>query len=76
MPYITSVEQLAKEEGVAEERKQVIEHLLQMRFGELDETLRTTVEPLLSLPAQEYTCLLMEFSRKELISQFGAGISN
>jgi hypothetical protein len=76
MPYITSVEQLAKEEGVAEERKQVIEHLLQMRFGELDETLSATVEPLLSLPAQEYTRLLMELSREQLISQFGAGTSN
>jgi len=70
MPYITSVERLAKEEGVSEERRQVIQNLLQMRFGDLDEALLATVEPLLNLPAEAYTRLLLESSREALIAQF------
>ena len=74
MPYITSFERLAKEEGVqegvTEERKQVIQNLLKMRFGALDEALTATIEPLLNLPAEEYTRLLLESSREELIARF------
>jgi hypothetical protein len=74
MPYITSFERLAKEEGVqkgvTEERKQVIQNLLKMRFGDLDEALTATIEPLLNLPAEEYTRLLLEGSREELIAWF------
>ncbi len=73
MPYITSVERLAKEEGVTEERQQVIQNLLRMRFGALDEALTEIVEPLLNLPAEEYTRLLLESSREELIARLSAG---
>jgi Putative transposase, YhgA-like len=77
MPYITSVERLAKEEGVQEGidlgRRQVIENLLKVRFGALDEALTAIVEPLLNLPAEAYTRLLLESSREELIAHFSAG---
>jgi len=73
MPYITSVERLAKEEGVTEERQQVIQNLLRMHFGALDEALTAIVRPLLNLPAEEYTRLLLESSREELIARLSAG---
>jgi len=73
MPYITSVERLAKEEGVTEGRQQVIQNLLRMHFGALDEALTAIVRPLLNLPAEEYTRLLLESSREELIARLSAG---
>jgi hypothetical protein len=66
MPYITSVERLAKEE----ERRQVIENLLRFRFGDLDDQLVNVIEPLLNLSADEYTRLLLTVSREELIERF------
>jgi hypothetical protein len=66
MPYITSVERLAKEE----ERRQVIENPLRLRFGDLDDQLVNVIEPLLILSADEYTSLLLTVSCEELIARF------
>jgi hypothetical protein len=38
--------------------------LLKIRFGSLD-------EPLLSLPTEEFTPLLLQLSREKLIERFG-----
>lgn len=65
MPYITSVERLAKEE--------VVEAILAARFGELDEVLRGIITPLLSLPPVEYSQVILrlpQMSREELIARF------
>ncbi|MEM6753233.1 MAG: hypothetical protein AAF630_09715 [Cyanobacteria bacterium P01_C01_bin.38] len=52
-------------------QRKVVENLLKIRFGSLDEQLSTIIEPLLSLPAEEFTPLLLQLSREELLERFG-----
>ncbi len=65
-PLYTQRLQEAEQRG---ERK-VLENLLKIRFGSLDEQLSAIIEPLLSLPAEEFTPLLLQLSRDELIERF------
>lgn len=68
--------QEGRQEGQRESRqegqREVIESLLRARFGELDEALAAIVDPLLTLPAAEFTPLLLHRSREELIAQFAS----
>ncbi len=61
------------QEGQKDERRQVVENLLRVRFGSLDAELERIIEPLLELPPQEYSRLLLELSREELLTRFGGG---
>jgi len=58
------------QEGKQEERQEVIENLLKARFGELDEQLSRVIEPLLQLPPEEFTTLLLNLERSELLNRF------
>lgn len=58
-------------EGMREERRATIDNLIRVRFGELDEELSAIIEPLLQLPPEEFTRLLLTLSREELLAQFG-----
>lgn len=66
MTYVTSIERLAKEEG----QREIIENILKVRFGALDEQLGSIVDPLLALPPEEYTRLLLELSHEDLLARF------
>ena len=66
MPYVTSIERLIKEEG----QREIIENILKVRFGALDEQLASIVAPLLTLSPEEYTRLLLELSREDLLIRF------
>jgi hypothetical protein len=66
MTYVTSIERLAKEEG----QREIIESILKVRFGALDEQLASIVDSLLALPPEEYTRLLLELSREDLLTRF------
>ncbi len=57
--------------GIQQERRQVVENLLRFRFGSLDEQLLAIIEPLLELPPEEFTRLLLQLSREELLTRFG-----
>ncbi len=59
------------EQGIEQGQRIVIENLLKTRFGELDAELIRIIESLLTLPPQEYTSLLLQLSREELIVRFG-----
>ncbi|WP_341531875.1 hypothetical protein WKK05_38370 (plasmid) [Nostoc sp. UHCC 0302] len=65
----------AKQEGIQEGIQQgerlVVENLLQTRFGSLDNELQGIIETILALPATEFTPLLIQLSREELITRFG-----
>jgi hypothetical protein len=61
------------QEGQRDGQRQVVENLLRVRFGSLDEELQGVIEPLLQLPPQEYSRLLLELSRDELLTRFGGG---
>ena len=62
---------LTKQEGREEGRQQVVENLLRVRFGSLDSELQGIMQPLLALTPEEFTPLLLQLSREELIARFG-----
>ncbi len=58
------------QQGVQQGERLVVENLLKVRFGEIDNQLQAIIEPLLSLPIEEFTPLLLHLSREELIDRF------
>lgn len=63
--YLQRIEE-ARQEG----QRVVIENLLKTRFGAIDEELSRTIEPLLQLPPEEFTRLLLQLSREQLLNRF------
>jgi predicted transposase/invertase (TIGR01784 family) len=57
-----------KAEGKAEVTKEGIEAILLVRFGEIDEDLAAVVPKLMKLDSREYTRLLLNLSRSELLA--------
>lgn len=51
----------------------VLENLLRVRFGTVDEDLASIIDAVLSLPPEEFTPLVMQLSREELIARFREG---
>jgi len=62
--------QQGMQQGRQEGQRVVIENLLKIRFGSIDEPLSAIIEPLLQLPPEEFTLLLMQLSRDELLARF------
>ncbi len=60
------------QQGLQQGQRQVIEHLLRTRFGELDVQLQAIVPVILRLPPEDYTPLLLQLSRAELLDRFQA----
>lgn len=69
-PLYTQRLEEAEQRGEVKGERKVVENLLKIRFGSLDEELSTIIEPLLSLPTEEFTPLLLQLSREELIERF------
>lgn len=63
-------EERTQRNAVQQEKRIVVENLLKLRFGELNEQLSRIIPSLLDLPAEEYTRLLMQLSREELLARF------
>jgi hypothetical protein len=61
----------ARQEGIQTERRATIENLLRVRFGSLDDELSAIITQLLELPPEEFTRLLLQSSRQELLNRFG-----
>lgn len=70
-PLVLQWREEARQEGRQEGERVVIENLFKVRFGELDEELAAIVEPVLELPPEEFTQLLLQLSREELLARFG-----
>jgi hypothetical protein len=60
----------AEQKGRQEIQRRVIENLLKVRFGSLDKELNSMIEPLLALSPEEFTPLLVQLSREELLNRF------
>lgn len=60
-----------QEQAIQQGERLVLENVLRVRFGSLDEELATIIEPLLALSPEEFTPLVMQLSRKELLARFG-----
>jgi hypothetical protein len=56
--------------GIQQGERLVVENLLRIRFGNLDEELLSIIEPLLELPPEEFTGLLLQLSQDELLARF------
>ncbi|WP_324630666.1 hypothetical protein [Phormidium sp. CCY1219] len=68
-------EQRGIREGEQRAQRQFVENLLRGRFGELDAELATIVDPLLALPTDELTSVMLQLStlsREELIARFAS----
>ncbi|WP_414582098.1 hypothetical protein [Scytonema sp. PCC 10023] len=61
-----------REATLQEGQRLVVENLLRVRFGTVDAQLLGVVEALIQLPPQEYSRLLLELSREELLARFGS----
>jgi hypothetical protein len=59
-----------REETLQEGKQEMIENLLRVRFGALDEELLGIIPPMLQLPTEELTRLLLTLSRNELLERF------
>lgn len=59
-----------KQQGIQQRERLVVENLLKVRFGEIDNQLQAIIEPLLALSPEEFTPLLLQLSREELINRF------
>ena len=58
--------------GVERERRAIIESILQVRFGEVDAELTRIINPLMAMSREEFTPLLLQSSREELLARFSA----
>ncbi|HEY9601347.1 MAG TPA: hypothetical protein V6C85_07045, partial [Allocoleopsis sp.] len=65
--------QEGRQEGRLEGQRQMVENFLKVRFGSLDEELSEAIAPMLQLPPEELTRLLLTLSREELLARFGYG---
>lgn len=63
-------EQETQRRGEKQGERKVIENLLKVRFGELDESLAALISQILVLPPEEYTPLLLQLSQEELLIRF------
>ncbi len=59
-----------RQEGTLAERRTTIENLLKIRFGSLDSQLSAIIEPLLEVSPEEFTPLLLQQSRDQLVDRF------
>ncbi len=58
------------ERGKQGERRVTIESLLRIRFGSIDEEISRIIEPLTALSPEEFTPLLLQSSREDLLARF------
>jgi len=67
---IAQLQEEARQEGVQQEKLRFVTNLLRVRFGEIDEELAAIVEEIAILPSEEFTPLLLQLSREELLERF------
>lgn len=70
--YLQRLEE-ATQQGIQQGQRVVVENLLRARFGSLDDQLEAIIEPVLELPSEEFTRLLLQLSnlsREDLLARF------
>ncbi|MCA2863535.1 MAG: DUF2887 domain-containing protein, partial [Microcystis sp. M049S1] len=58
------------ERGLEQGERLVVENLLRVRFGELDPEIQAIISRILQLSPEEFTPLLLQCSKQELLNQF------
>jgi len=67
--YLEKLEN-ATQQGIERERRVMITSLLRIRFGSIDEEISRIIEPLTALSPEEFTPLLLQSSREDLLARF------
>jgi len=63
-------EKRGEQRGIQQGERLIVNNLLQVRFGAVDEELAAIIEPLLALPPEEFTPMLLQLSREDLLARF------
>jgi len=63
-------EQETQRQGEKRGERRVVENLLKVRFGELNEAISVLMPQILALPVEEYTPLLLQLSQADLLARF------
>ncbi|WP_333080869.1 MULTISPECIES: hypothetical protein [unclassified Microcoleus] len=58
------------EQGIQQSKRQFLESILQVRFGEIDKKLAQIIEPLIQLEPIEIARLSMQLDRSQLLAGF------
>jgi hypothetical protein len=66
-------EQTTEQRGEMRAKQDSIRSLLKIRFGDKDEALLAIAPQLLNLSTDDYTRLILQSSREELLAQFSPG---
>ena len=59
-------------EGIQRNQRLIVESMLQVKFGEIDEELAQIIEPLILLETLDRTRMIMQLDRSELLARFDA----
>jgi hypothetical protein len=62
--------QEGRQEGIERERRAMIESIMEVRFGQVDSQLQTIINPIIAMSREEFTPLLLQLSREELLARF------
>jgi hypothetical protein len=63
-------ELLGIDRGVQRERRAMVESILEVRFGKVDADLATIIDQVIAMSREEFTPLLLQLSREELLAKF------
>ncbi|WP_363318857.1 hypothetical protein [Microcoleus sp. CAWBG51] len=58
------------QQGIQQSKREILESILQVRFGEIDEELAQIIEPLIQLEPIESARLSMQLDRPKLLARF------
>ena len=58
------------QQGMQRSQRLMVESMLQVKFGEIDEELAQIIEPLIQLETLDRTRLIMQLDRPELLARF------
>jgi hypothetical protein len=58
------------QEGIQRSQRLIVESMLQVKFGEIDEELAQIIEPLIQLEPLDRTRLIRQLDRSELLAHF------
>jgi hypothetical protein len=58
------------QEGIQRSQRLIVESMLQVKFGEIDEELAQIIEPLIQLETLDRTRLIMQLERSQLLARF------
>ncbi|MBE9230672.1 hypothetical protein IQ231_02940 [Cuspidothrix issatschenkoi LEGE 03284] len=62
--------QEGRQEGEKRERRAMAESIFQVRFGKVDPELNKIIDQIITLSREEFTPLLLQLSREELLAMF------